>query len=134
MHEIYPVTISGVQVGTATISKEGLYANIECKCVFQNQGFYRIHMHIGAERVDLGTCVPQKEHYIVKKRLPLKDVLGKEIAFSVYDPNGRKTLWQSGDPQLSVAMLPWAKLEVVGNKTRLVTDRSPDPQDSGQNP
>ena len=70
----------------------------------------------------------------MKKRLPLKDVLGKEIAFSVYDPNGRKILWQSGDPQLSVVMLPWAKREVVGNKTRLVTDRSPDPQDSGQNP
>ena len=134
MSKTYPVSLSGVQIGTAIVTKEGLYAAIECRCKFSKEGFYRIRLHIGQVIMDLGTCIPKDGHYSVKTRVPFKDIQDQKIAFSVYDPGEREILWESGGLRLPVSKLSRAKRETYGGIVRLVTDQSEGLRDNGQNP
>lgn len=45
-------------VGTATVTQNGLYYTICCRCTLPNQGLHRILIQSGDKQTDIGICVP----------------------------------------------------------------------------
>ena len=81
----YPITYDDVPVGNADISKEGLYYSIACHIDGQKLGFYRIFVRTETQTIDLGLCVPSGNGLTLRKKIPMKNISGKIIAFSLHN-------------------------------------------------
>lgn len=70
----YEVTFQKNVIGTAEVTKEGLYYRIVCTCSPVLDGIYKLQIlgKFGCE--NLGTCVLQNGKYIVETRIPIKRV------------------------------------------------------------
>lgn len=65
--------VQGVdKVGTAVITKEGLYYRFSCRCRYGGEPMRRILMICGDRQLDLGVCVPVDGQFGLEKRIPCK--------------------------------------------------------------
>lgn len=81
----YPITYGDVPVGKADISNEGLYYCIACHVNIHSPGFYRISVCTETQTIDLGLCVPCGNGLSLRKKIPMKNISGKIIAFSLHN-------------------------------------------------
>ena len=77
----YRVTLDNINVGTATVTQQGLYYRITCRCAFNEKGFYCISVQSGEHREYLGVCVPEGDSYILDKSIPIKRFPEKKLFF-----------------------------------------------------
>ena len=119
---IYPVTMNGAKIGKASIVKQGLLAQIECRSVFPKDGIYRIKLCCRGVTIELGVCVPVDGYFLIQKRIPLKKIPDGDILFIAYEQNSQKVIWTSGERKLYVSMLQSSKREVCGGKSRLIVE------------
>jgi len=132
----YAVCFGTERVGSASVSKEGLYYRIRCQC--QLSGDVPCRITVSGERdADLGLCVPLGDHFGVETRIPIKRVGEGNLSFQV-TPKHRETTEQfipisPEEPFQYLARLKDAYLiRRNGQAGIAITDRSPDQPDSGQ--
>lgn len=81
--DTYCVSFEGKDVGSVTVSREGLYYNFSCKVTSWSGGMYRLLLKTELETIDLGILVPQGNTFVLSKRLPIKQIRGKRFSFAV---------------------------------------------------
>lgn len=77
----YRVTLDNINVGTATVTQQGLYYHIVCNCTFRERGFYFICVQSGTNLENLGLCVPEGDHFKLEKKVPAKRFLENSLLF-----------------------------------------------------
>ena len=122
MFEIYMGTKA---VGTARVSREGLYYRFDCTCKPPDSSLYRIWVTDGTGETDLGICVPDGGVYTLTKRLPVKGFRGETFSFSLRRNEEKKA------PPIPLEMLEQA---VLCNGQILIKDPIPAQPDSDPSP
>lgn len=86
MEGSYGIYAGEEKVGTAAVSREGLYCCIYCQCCFKEKQIYKIYLRLGENTVLLGTPIPEGKVYVLRKRIPAK-------------------LFDAGSPQFTVGVV-----------------------------
>ncbi len=63
MEGTYKVTMNGQTVGTAAVTREGMYYHIACRCDVPNDNMFRLIMQFKDDQMDLGILVPQGKQF-----------------------------------------------------------------------
>ena len=63
------------KVGTAVITREGLYYRFSCRCRYGGEPMRRVLMSVGDQQLDLGVCVPMDGQFGLEKRIPSKHLV-----------------------------------------------------------
>ena len=61
-------------IGTAIVSREGLYYCIRCTCALTGEVVFKIIAQCGDRSVSLGVCVPKNDAFGLEKRIPVKQL------------------------------------------------------------
>lgn len=77
----YEITLDGQAVGRASLTRQGLYYHLLCRCNVPEKQMYRLEAARGGEHVDLGILVPMDRGFGVESRFPVKRLGEGEIAF-----------------------------------------------------
>ena len=80
---IYDIHCGGQVVGTAQVSREGLYYRFECRCQFKKKDVCKICITCGDEEMILGTPVPENGDFVLRTRLPIKRFCGGNLEFTI---------------------------------------------------
>ncbi len=91
MDETYSVTWENHVVGQVRLIRSGLYTEILCRCNLPPGAIYRLWDCAGDENINLGVLYPECESFILRRRLPNRQLSGENPVFSVWD-NGRKPM------------------------------------------
>lgn len=59
-------------IGTAKVSREGLYYKFSCKCFLTGEVVFKIVAECGDKTASLGICVPKGKRFGLEKRIPVK--------------------------------------------------------------
>ena len=78
MDGIYEVTYRGQTVGTAEVTREGLYFRIFCRCRVNDSEIHRLYA--GSEKI--GVLIPEKGILTLQTRIPARKL--KEGKCSVF--------------------------------------------------
>lgn len=94
MHFENDVDFSGRIIGKANVQREGLYYRIFCTFFPEREGIYRILMHCGEEKIDLGIGLPALSGFELLKKIPVKQIPEGEYRFSVVsEANEKRTVF-----------------------------------------
>ena len=132
---MYSIFDNGTQVGTAEVTREGLYYLFRCSCAPRGEGIHRIVVNDGENQVDLGICVPDSGKFVLRTRIPVKRLTGDIFSFSVA-PEKKVSINIPVQSEMvfdQLDKLNAARLEVANGQPMVVIDESPDQQDSDQN-
>ena len=72
MKSQYNIYLNDRAVGTVSVSKEGLYYVLDCRCRGLTKQLWRIGVITASAQRCLGVCVPEKEEFVIRTRLPIK--------------------------------------------------------------
>ena len=135
----YPIYFAQERIGTAEVTKEGLYYRICCRCAVCGDVPLRVRAAATAE-VDLGLCIPMGDVCGMVVRIPVKYVGQGSLRFrasATHTATEEMTVISPNEPFGYIARLKDAYLmkrgQVIGICYR-ITDQSPVPLDSDQNP
>ena len=135
----YAVLFGSERIGTATVTKQGLFYCITCKCRISGSVPVRVRV-IGEREVDLGLCVPMGEAFGLKATIPIKSVGSGDLTFfaaAKHRAAQELMIVSADEPFRYIARLKDAYLVKRENGVGITfrtTAESPNPQDSGQNP
>lgn len=138
MYKEYEIYMGSEIVGTAYVTKEGLFYRISCLCRLTGTVPCRIKV-IGEKEADLGICVPLNDGIGVETRIPIKRVGDRELQFCVSPKNRVNTELfiplSVDEPFTYLQRLEDAYLSRRNGQVGLAfKDRSPIPRDSDQIP
>ena len=88
---IYDLLFEKKKVGTASVKRCGLYVEVVCQCQFQEEGIYKILLTGSYGAMNLGTCVLSEDGFVLKRKIPVKNVGEGEYQFSVITPKSYNT-------------------------------------------
>ncbi len=125
MKREFPILSDDRPIGTATVTEDGLYFDIACKCTTQT-GILRVIANCSDHQENIGICVPKDGQMVIRTKIPKKKLQSltgfsavtkkEEIWIPIVDgkpiPHLDKILYarysvQNGKPGL---FIPWAKL------------------------
>lgn len=86
----YHVKLNECVVGTATAETEGLYIQFHIECKPPDMQIYRLFLLYDSQKLDLGICVPENDHFCVHKRIQRKQLKGEEMEFILEPKNSKK--------------------------------------------
>ncbi|MBQ8769112.1 MAG: hypothetical protein IJZ15_05665 [Oscillospiraceae bacterium] len=72
MEGTYNIDCGGKKVGTAVISREGLYYRFDCNCQLERKEVCKICVVCGDKRIVLGTPIPEGQIFQLRTKLPVK--------------------------------------------------------------
>ncbi len=72
MEGCYEITLAGEPVGTAKVTRRGLYYGIDCRCQLLRSNVYDLTAHWGNQAVHIGVPVPEGNSLHLGKTLPTK--------------------------------------------------------------
>ena len=87
MEGTYSIQRGGQIVGTAKISREGLYYQFDCQCQLDKKEVCKICISCGEEQTILGTPIPEGRMFKLRTKLPTKRFAGKEPSFTIISNN-----------------------------------------------
>ena len=79
----YPVTLEEKTVGSARLTRQGLYYRVECRCDLPGEGMCRLEAAVGEKRVDLGILVPMEHGFGLQTSFPVSRVGEGTMAFRI---------------------------------------------------
>lgn len=136
----YPIYNGEDTVGTARVSKEGLYYRIQCTCGLVGGAPFRIT--VKAEHpVDLGLCIPNGNIAGLEARIPMKKLGEGNLSFYIGTQNEKQQEnWYPVSPDEPFPYI--AKLQTAYMVSRegsvgiafKETDQFPTQQDNDRNP
>lgn len=134
---MYPILYNNMPVGFAEIAKEGLYYRFSCKCKLPGSAVYRVIVSNENAIRNLGVCVPDKEGFVLKTRVPKKYFTGKNFLFSIDCKTEEKQ--EKAIPVFTgmafayLDQLEAAQLKIVNGQPSVVINPTPTQQDNDQN-
>ena len=81
MEGIYTVYLGKDPVGQVTVERQGLYYCFHCRCQLHSEVMCRVTVSSGGKHESLGILVPVGEHYLLTKKLPVKQFLSEKPEF-----------------------------------------------------
>lgn len=79
----FSVTRNGNPCGKVTVSRQGLYYKIRCRCILPSEDIFRLQAACGIRRENLGVLVPVQDRFGLDTRIPVKQLGEGELAFTV---------------------------------------------------
>jgi hypothetical protein len=83
MEGIYDIHCGGQVVGTAKVSREGLYYSFDCECKFKRQELFKICAICADKQIMLGTPIPAGQVFKLHTKLPIKRFSGETLRFCI---------------------------------------------------
>ncbi len=83
MERQYSVSLNGQHCGKVTVSRQGLYYRIHCRCLLPSEDIYRLQAACGIRKENLGVLVPTEDRYGLDTKIPMKQLGEGELVFSV---------------------------------------------------
>lgn len=77
----YDILLNGECVGSADVSKEGLYYNFSCQCTLKRNTVYKLILVSGQKNMTLGIPIPAGNGFVLHKKLPVKHFEEQEYQF-----------------------------------------------------
>ena len=137
----YQILMGGKEIGTAKVTRDGLYYVFDCCCDLSGEVICRLMVTCGTENHNLGIPVPERGAFSLRTRLPVKQLGEGQLRFWV-QPNHRSVEgWfvpiSPDEPFAYLSRLQDAFLEIREGVPGVVilnpkSCSVPDPQDSGQ--
>lgn len=81
MRSIYSVYLDGREVGTVQVVRERLYYCFHCSVKLPKAAIYRLQVSADNNETDLGICVPEADHFVLTKKIPVKYLADGELSF-----------------------------------------------------
>ena len=80
---MYDIFMGSAAVGTAKVSKEGLYYVFFCRCRLSGEVVCKVTVTCGARKADLGILVPEAGAFQLKTRVSVKQLGEGKLKFLV---------------------------------------------------
>lgn len=80
---MYDIFMGSAAVGTAKVSKEGLYYVFFCRCRLSGEVVCKVTVTCGNRKADLGILVPENGAFQLKTRVPVKQLGEGMLEFAV---------------------------------------------------
>ncbi len=87
MEGTYRIYSGKEEVGTVTVSREGLYYCFDCHCRLAGKALCKIYLFCGEQRVQLGTPIPCGQDFSLRTRIPIKQLKVDKWEFAVVEKN-----------------------------------------------
>ena len=81
MEQFYALTMQGQHLGKVTMERQGLYWCISCRCRLEKRELCRLVIRCGHREIPLGILVPQDDAFVLRTRIPVKQIGEGEISF-----------------------------------------------------
>ena len=120
----YPVLMGSTTVGWVTEVRSGLYARFECRCSFDDGLVHRLELYTGGKQIDLGVFIPEEGSFVVRKRIPIKELPQENPEFWVDHASHEVYLWQEGEDLPDADLLKKARLQIRDGVFCLVINES----------
>ena len=91
MTGVYPIFAGSEPIGTAKITREGLYYRLDCRCALSGDVWYKVLITGDDVYEDLGVCVPFGNEFGVCTKVPAKRLEGKTYRFCAVPRHGTHT-------------------------------------------
>ena len=79
----YEVQLNGQRVGSAAVSRQGLYYRIQFHCRLPDDQIYCLKVSCRERITDLGTCIPVRNGFAVNTSVSVKQIGEGELSFFV---------------------------------------------------
>ncbi len=113
----YQIHMGNEVIGTAQITREGLYYSVVCLCKLPEKAMYRLMVSCEATQLDLGILLLEGDVYTLKTKLPCKRLGEGAPVFRVVthsDAEKRQFVPISSDiPFNHISRLERAQLQIV---------------------
>lgn len=83
MEQQYSVSLNGKPCGKVTVTRQGLYYRIRCRCLLPDNDIFRLQAACGMTKENLGVLVPTEDRFGLTTRIPVKQLREGELTFSV---------------------------------------------------
>lgn len=84
----YQILMGGKEVGTAKVTRQGLYYSFDCRCALSGEVICRVTVTCGEKTHSLGIPVPEGGAFVLRTRLPVKQLGEGQLGFQA-QPNHR---------------------------------------------
>jgi len=91
MTGVYPIFAGSEEIGTAIITRDGLYYSIDCRCSLSGDILYKVLISGDGWNEDLGICVPMDGVFGIHTKISAKRLTGKRICFLAVPRHGAFT-------------------------------------------
>lgn len=71
MEGIYPIELSGREIGQAEVTRQGLYYHFTCRCRLTGEVICRLAAVCGDQMENLGVPVPENGYFVLQKNVPV---------------------------------------------------------------
>ena len=89
MEGTYQILMGDKGIGAVTVTRQGLYYNFDCRCDLSGDVICRVMVICGGEMHNLGIPVPEGGTFVLRTKLPTKQLGEGEMQFQVR-PNHKK--------------------------------------------
>ncbi len=79
---MFPIFKNCEQIGTTRVEEKGLYYHFYCAIRPKTPGKYHIYLQSGKQTTNLGLCVPEKDEFILRTSIPIKNIPSQQMRFS----------------------------------------------------
>lgn len=83
MERQYSASLNGLHCGKVTVTRQGLYYRIHCRCLLPSEDIFRLQAACGTHCENLGVLVPTEDRFGLDTKIPVKLLGEGELAFSV---------------------------------------------------
>ena len=70
----YPVLMGDQEIGTVKVTRQGLYYSFNCRCRLSGEIMCRLTVTCGQITHDLGIPVPESGAFVLRTKLPIKQL------------------------------------------------------------
>lgn len=120
----YSIMLDSSRVGTALVTRQGLYYLLECRCKLPSPEPYRITVSWEDRNVDLGICMPDGNWSRSKTRITIKQAGEGTPVFRAHPRNaaGKEVFYPLNltEPVIYLSRLRTARLERQGDALGIV--------------
>ena len=124
MEKQFQILAEGKPIGSATVTRHGLYYQIHCICHLMERNPCRIYAACDDREIDLGICVPMDGGFGIRTRVPVKRLGEGEIRFWAAahneKPQEQFVPVETGRPFIFLSQLKNARLAVRNRKTGIL--------------
>ena len=122
---VYEIYSGDGAIGTAKVTREGLYYQFDCQCRLECNEICKIYVRCGENQTLLGTPVPENGAFVLRTRLPKKRFCGDKMEFTI---DGDKAFLpvSPDEPFLHLADLKDAIFAVCNGQCGVIIKKKPD--------
>lgn len=82
---IFDLSYKDKKIGTVSVTKEGLYYKICCRCRLPKPALFRLQIDTAGKMQDLGICVPKEDLFGVDTSIPVRNIEQNTMRFVLVD-------------------------------------------------